>query len=70
MSEFRFTKNAALEVIKIQELTDQIIGSGATAKRKVITTNIVPQSGDVTPAGDDLIQKDPKVSQELLTDLG
>ena len=70
MSEFRFSFNAALEVVKIKELTDQIIGSGAQSKRKVLTTNIVPQSGDVTVAGNDLIQKDPKATEELLTALG
>ena len=70
MSEFRFTFNAALEVIKVEELKDQIKGSGATAKRKVITTDIVPQSEDVTPAGNQLIQKDPRSSDKLLTALG
>jgi len=70
MSEFRFSFNAALDVVKIRELTDQIIGSGTQSKRKVLTTNIVPQSGDVTVVGNDLIQKDPKATEELLTVLG
>jgi len=69
VSEFRFTFNVGLEVIKIEELTDQVRGSGALAKRKVITTDIVPQGGDVTPAGNKLVEKDPRRTDELLTDL-
>lgn len=70
MSEFRFTFNASDEVIKIRELTDKITGGGATAKREVFTTDIVPQGGDVAASGNDLIQKDPVRTNELLSDLG
>lgn len=70
MSEFRFTTNAANEVIKIEELQDQIKGSGAASKRRVETIDIIPKSGDVTPDGNKLIQKAAVVTDELLTDLG
>ncbi len=67
MSEFRFTKNASDEVIKITEITDEVVTIGADAGRKTIVTDIVPASGDVTPSGADLVMKDSERKNQTLT---
>ncbi len=69
MGETRITTNTLDEVIKILRITDTKVTVDGAQGLETFTQTIIPKSGDVTPAGDDLILKDEVKDEEKIIDL-